>query len=577
VGGLDAWWTWRKWPDVLLDFGRELYVAWQLSVGKTLYTDIAYFKGPLSPYLNAFWFHLFGVSLTTLIFCNFAILALTVFLLYQIFAFITNRLTAITCCVVFLVLFAFPQFIGFGNYNFICPYSHELTHGIALSLLGIWFLRIHLKNRSPASIAGAGLVLGLVFLTTAEISLAAFVALSVWLGLILWQEKPSSARLIIWFIGYALVPPTIAFFLLCLKMPASQALAGVLGSWTTVFNENATSLKFYRDVMGTSNITASLEAIVRWLGLYALVFGIAAAAAFAIPRRIVTRPWLLPVVFAVVAGVVVASCQSRAWLSAARPLPVLLVVIGIASVTELIKRRQTNQVTAPLVIRLTVLAFAFVLLGKITFNVHVSHYGFALAMPATLVTVAMLLFWIPAAIDQRGASGGVFRAIALSVLTIAVIAHLEVQQSYLRWKTHPVSQGADLILSDPRGEMVNAALSSIVSHIQTNETLTVLPEGAMLNYLSRRASAVPLVNFMPLEFILYGKDRTLESFHNHPPDYIVLVHKDTSEYGFQFFGRDYGQMLWEWIQKNYHPVTLIGDPPLRDANFGILLLGRNRP
>jgi hypothetical protein len=53
VGAIDAWWTWRKWPDVLPDFGRELYAAWQLSAGKTLYTDVAYFKGPLSPYLNA--------------------------------------------------------------------------------------------------------------------------------------------------------------------------------------------------------------------------------------------------------------------------------------------------------------------------------------------------------------------------------------------------------------------------------------------------------------------------------------------------------------------------------------------
>ena len=53
VGAIDARWTWRKWPDVLPDFGRELYAAWQLSAGKTLYTDVAYFKGPLSPFLNA--------------------------------------------------------------------------------------------------------------------------------------------------------------------------------------------------------------------------------------------------------------------------------------------------------------------------------------------------------------------------------------------------------------------------------------------------------------------------------------------------------------------------------------------
>jgi hypothetical protein len=580
VGALDAWWTWRKWPDVLLDFGRELYAAWQLSTGKILYTDVAYFKGPLSPYLNALWFRLFGISLTTLIVCNLVILAAVVWLFYQILLLISNRQSATIGCITLLVLFAFPQFIGFGNYNFVCPYSHELTHGIALSLLAIWCLRIYLRSHALLPIAGAGLLLGLVFLTTAEISLAAFAALSTGLALILWWKQPEAARngcILGLFAGCALIPPLIAFTFLCSKMPPSQALVGVLGSWTTVFSEKAISLKFYRDVMGTSNITASMEAIIRWLGLYIVVFGLTTAAACTLPRRSANKPWLLPAVFIFVAGILAVSWQSKVWLSAARPLPVLLIVIGIASLVEFVKRRQNAQESAPLIIRLTVLVYAFVLLGKIILNVHVFHYGFALAMPATLIAIAALLCWIPAFITHQGGNGSVFRAAVLAVLTIAIFAHLQVQQSYLRWKTHPVSRGADLILADPRGEMVNTALSAIVSHVQSNETLAVLPEGVMLNYLSRHSSSVPLMNFMPLEFALYGEDHILESFHNHPPDYITLVHKDTSEYGFRFFGRDYGQTLWAWIQKNYHPVALIGDPPLRDEKFGILLVGRNPP
>ena len=580
VGAIDTWWTWRKWPDVLLDFGRELYVAWQLASGKILYTDVAYFKGPLSPYLNALWFRLFGVSVTTLIVCNLVILSVVVWLFYQILLLISNRSTATIGCITFLVLFAFPQFIGFGNYNFVCPYSHESTHGIALSLLGIWCLRIYLSRHWILPIAGAGILLGLAFLTTAEISLAAFLAMAAGLGLLLWQEQPGvdrSIRIVGLFAGCTAIPPVIALALLCFKMPPSQAFVGVLGSWTSVFSGKVISLKFYRDVMGTSNITASVEAILRWLGLYILVFGLAAAVACALPRRSAGWPWLLPAVFVIAAAVLAASWQSTAWLSAARPLPVLLIVIGAASLVQFVKKRRDAQQSAPLIIRLTVLVYAFALLGKVILNVHVYHYGFALAMPATLITIAALLCWAPAAIDHRGGNGSVFRAAALAVLTVTIFAHLEVQQSYLRWKTHPVSQGADLILSDPRGEMVNAALSAITSRIQSNQTLTVLPEGVMLNYLSRRTSSVPLMNFMPLEFALYGEDRILESFRARPPNYIALVHKDTSEYGFRFFGRDYGQTLWAWVQKNYHPVALIGDPPLRDEKFGILLVGRNQP
>jgi hypothetical protein len=49
-------WSWGRWPEVVLPFGRALYVPWQLAAGKVLYTDIAYFNAPLSPYLNALCF-----------------------------------------------------------------------------------------------------------------------------------------------------------------------------------------------------------------------------------------------------------------------------------------------------------------------------------------------------------------------------------------------------------------------------------------------------------------------------------------------------------------------------------------
>ena len=43
-----AAWSWRTWPDVFIDFGREAYVAWRLSEGDVLHRDIVYVSGPLS-------------------------------------------------------------------------------------------------------------------------------------------------------------------------------------------------------------------------------------------------------------------------------------------------------------------------------------------------------------------------------------------------------------------------------------------------------------------------------------------------------------------------------------------------
>jgi len=87
-------WSWRKWPDPLVDFGRELYFAWQINEGRLLYRDLASLFGPVSPYINALWFRLFGTSLLTLALCNTAIFAATIAGIYHLVRIPTDRATA---------------------------------------------------------------------------------------------------------------------------------------------------------------------------------------------------------------------------------------------------------------------------------------------------------------------------------------------------------------------------------------------------------------------------------------------------------------------------------------------------
>ncbi len=112
-----AVWSWRKWPDVLIDFGRELYVAWRLSEGDALYRDVAHFNGPLSAWWNAFWFRVAGVGFDTLIATNLVLLALLTALLYGLFARAADRTGAALAGLVFVALFAFGQLVVVGNYT----------------------------------------------------------------------------------------------------------------------------------------------------------------------------------------------------------------------------------------------------------------------------------------------------------------------------------------------------------------------------------------------------------------------------------------------------------------------------
>ena len=103
-------WSWRKWPDVLIDFGRELYVPWQLAAGKVLYADIAYFNGPLSPWINSVLFRTFGVGLMTLVAANLIVLCLVAAMIYLLVREVSRPFTATVATLVFLTVFSVGQY-----------------------------------------------------------------------------------------------------------------------------------------------------------------------------------------------------------------------------------------------------------------------------------------------------------------------------------------------------------------------------------------------------------------------------------------------------------------------------------
>src|SRR3954471_6018398 len=69
-----ALWSWRRWPDLLIDFGTHAYTAWRRTEGAKLFRDIGYYYGPLPPLIHLFLFKVLGVSLGSLYVWNLAVL-----------------------------------------------------------------------------------------------------------------------------------------------------------------------------------------------------------------------------------------------------------------------------------------------------------------------------------------------------------------------------------------------------------------------------------------------------------------------------------------------------------------------
>jgi hypothetical protein len=570
---------WEGWPDLLMDFGRELYVAWRLAEGDALYRDVASFYGPLSPYANALWFRLFGAGVRTLVLANLALLALTTAVLWALARRGSGggRLAATVAALAFLSMCGLAQRVSSGSFNFAAPYSHEATHGFLLAAASVW-AAVRLVQSAAWPWAGvAGALAGVSFLTKPESFVAALGTSAACVALALARpgRRPPWAHTLAAYAAGLLLPPALAFALLAAAMPAADAARGVAGSWAYSGNADLAALPYFAWSMGTDDVFGNLGTIARATVVQAVLFGAALLAAVG-SRHGSRRAAVLAAASAIgVASLLLAVRDTQGWVHVARPLPVWTLAAVAWSAWSLWRVRAHEGLFALHAARFGLALFALLFLPRMLLHGRLYHYGFVLAAPAVVLVAAMTVDWIPRALQNRGRAGIVFRAAALAALAVTAGLSVQLTHGWMQAKRWTVGAGADRIRADVRGAFVNATLQAVPALLPAGGRVAVLPEGVTINYLLRTRSSIPFVTVLPSDVATFGEGAFLDAFQRDPPEVILIVHRDTREFGAPFFGADYARALAEWIGARYVPAGRAGDAPLRDGSrFGIAALRR---
>ncbi len=570
-------WSWGKWPDLLVDFGHELYIPWQLSLGKVLQRDIAYIYGPLSPDFNALLFRVFGPSLRVLVFSNLVILAGIVLLLYNLVDRLSDRFTALAAALFFLVVFAFSQYQGVANYNFVAPFTHECTHGTLLALVMLLLLERYATLGGTRSAAGAGIAFGLVFLTRAEIAFASFAAAATLFGLLFVLHRGRRMRIArgtLLFAACAAFPPLLYWLrFIAAGMSPLEAFHGTIGSWHTLSASSVAKSPFYLATMGTD---APIAHAVRMFLSAAVTITAIGAGVLAV--RLTRGRKVLRTLLVLLAGTAILALSPRLGLERISfGLPLLLAAAAVLFLVKAFRGRTAGNEDARFIVLTAFTVFALGLLGKVVLNVRFAHYGFYLASPAMSVLVVVLLRYLQRRID----GGDLFHTLASIVLIALAFNLFRSSNAIYRLKDYPVGRAPDTILhygpeTTGTGWVVRNALDWMEENIPEGSTLMALPQGVILNYLVRRANPTPYIQISMTEILLYGEKTILEAMRRKPPDFIAVVHVESGEFGVSYFGTDYrfGSRIMKWVNENYVDAALFGDRPLLHPGFGILMMKR---
>jgi hypothetical protein len=368
--------------------------------------------------------------------------------------------------------------------------------------------------------------------------------------------------------------PAAGFFLWFFRVEDfPQSVRSVLAAWIPLLTTPAARNPFYRHYLGLDMPWVHLQqAFLQFLGLAGLV----AICALLCWRKI---PKPLASVLAALSAVALINVSWQFnWFNCGHGLP----LVCLALLALLIGRGAREGWEAPVVFAFLWTVWSLALLAKLGLFCRIWHYGFALAMPAFVSGLYLLLWALPRQLERCGVRPALFRGLLWLMLLPGLTRLTQASLVLYADKTMPVGSAADTILAfDPHFRPVDADVEAALHWVETNvpprATLAVLPQGAMINYLSRHTNPCGYAAWNPPELAAFGQEKMTAALIAHSPDYVIELFVNYGEYGETFFGQEkrFGLDAQQWIDAHYQPVGQIGHDWLKDGQFGIKILKKN--
>ncbi len=567
--------SWRRWPDPLIDCGCELYRAWRIAQGDVLYRDMSCSYGPLSQYVNATIFTLFGAGLMHLAWANLLVFGVIVATLYCLLRRAWGGGAALAASALFVAVFGFEQ----SSYNYITPYSQESTHGLLVLLLLVAALerwRIHSNRFWSFSV---GLLLGLTAMLKIEILLAAFL-LVIAAAVLQWRlgRRLDHGGLVAFLAG-VLIPTLLFVGYFAGRLPPREAWAAAGHLWLNP----AGTITNARDPIQVAFIGFDkpwahfIEHLKATAIATVMIMSVIALAKIADRQRHPARSAAIGI--GMLALVSTIAWRAISWDDIGRCLPGLALLYLGWQVVILFSSPGSLKSSA-INLRLLFAVLAVALISRMLLNGRIYHYGFYQAAMAGAIVPAVLLGestdW--AGVERRGRVIIILGFLALLLPGVAIL----MSESKRAWqmKTYAVGDGLDRFYTfpprnEPTGTLVRTVVKSL-SQRHGDQTLLVLPEGWMVNYLTRlRCPLAPFFYFNM--FTENGKEASLvEQLQRHPPDFVVVISRDLREFGINRYGEapGRGQLLLRWVMANYRIMETVGGDPLDVRQRGAIILQR---
>jgi hypothetical protein len=480
--------SYARWLDPIIDTGRDLYIPEQIARGAKLYRNIRYQYPPLAPYLLALITGAIGHSLAAYVAIG---LAQSATIAASLWIALRRPLPAFAAT----LTFAATCFCGASTWgaNFIFPYSYGATIGMTLLCIAL------------AAFVHARHAIALAALVVASWCKVEYAVAALLIVIILTIARRITSRQVAAYCGAMIATIAVVAFYFRDTHWWSE---NVFAAW----QHGARAKRFFEVVSGFADWRSQLLQIAA---------GIAGIAAILFLQR--WRHWLAAIAIVIVAVLIAGHSFFRAW----------AVLQWIALGWALVRDRES-----PLVI---FAAFSVACTLRIPLNVSPSWYGFVLTVPTIALAAYTLFCYLP----RR------------NVMALLWLAPFVANAGADLWQQHERYAEKRYAIVTPRGTFYDwnadraRTLNSVIGAVQGG-TLAVIPEGITINYLAAVPTTLTFHTFTPVEVDApQTEDAIVRELAAHPPDRVLMVSRDLSEYGARGFGIDYDLRAGALIRSRY--------------------------
>lgn len=539
---------------VFSDFSREVYIPMAMNNGNVMYKDIFNVYAPLGYTINAFLISLFGENLKTFYFAGFINSTLILFGLFFILKLFMRSNYIHILSVLFLIISA--NIYAVSQTNYISPYSYSIVYALNSFIWALAGILYFFKNNNKIFLYSAFFLAGVSISCKYEFIPVIFVLFTVLIykkaGLktnlfcvLFLCSVPALLifNLLLKGVSFNLLKETITYMLLLTKAKSVNTLYTYLGFMPSLSSLKVLAEYFFKMLLFVSFIIA--------LSATNLKYSTKIKKGFLVFEAV----FVICVFYLLIKVFTQGNAFYFNWIG------IFSLILFLFFSIKLLKKYKEKSIKIEDKLFLILFSSAVLCSYKCIFNISFNSYG---TYYFPLLFICCFLYFYIYKLKGLKKNKYKYTAYIISAALICTTGALYFFSNFERAKLvygfcrvnterGTLSPGIEQI------EAVNKTVNYIKTNTNKDDTVLVLPEGAIINFLSERKSHNKYYYLIPPNIEIFGEDKIVKDLEKDLPDYIVIQPMSYNNFKETFFCESFGREICALIPKYYERPLVFGE------------------